>query len=388
MRQGQIAEIINSKPQARRLILEEAAGITGLHTRRHDAELKLKGAEQNLTRLEDVAAQLESQLNSLKRQARQAQRYKQISAEIRKFEAAGLYVAWRDAAEASRHDSELLDQATRVLAEAARLSSERLRLRDELGDKLPSLREQETVRAAVLQRMNAERNALDEEERRAEERRKELAQRIAQIESDLAREQDAIADTTNVREQLAAEQGSIRDAQSGSGEIRATAAAALQAAADLLSRTQEEADAASSNLSDLTARRGAGERSFGEYRQRIEKLEREVRDIETRRQAIVAGMGGMENGEALSAALADAMASASAGETAAHAAETQLRISRQIESDARQTHDDARRAMERLQTEVRTLRNLLVPASGSAIFRRLPTCWTSSPVTKQRWSRP
>ncbi|MFN0193744.1 MAG: chromosome segregation protein SMC [Aestuariivirga sp.] len=365
VRQGQIAEIINSKPQARRLILEEAAGITGLHTRRHDAELKLKGAEQNLTRLEDVAAQLESQLNSLKRQARQAQRYKQISAEIRKFEAAGLYVAWRDAAEASRHDSELLDQATRVLAEATRLSSERLRLRDELGDKLPSLREQETVRAAVLQRMNAERNALDEEERRAEERRKELAQRIAQIESDLAREQDAIADTANVREQLAAEQGSIREVQSGSGEIRAAAAAALQAAADLLSRTQEEADAASSNLSDLTARRGAGERSLGEYRQRIEKLEREARDIEARRQAIVADMGGMENGEALSAALADAMASAAAGETAAHAAETQLRISRQIESDARQTHDDTRRAMERLQTEVRTLKNLLVPASGS-----------------------
>ena len=72
VRQGQIGEIINSKPQARRRILEEAAGITGLHTRRHEAELKLNGAETNLTRLEDVVAQLESQLQSLKRQARQA----------------------------------------------------------------------------------------------------------------------------------------------------------------------------------------------------------------------------------------------------------------------------------------------------------------------------
>ena len=71
------------------MILEEAAGITGLHTRRHEAELKLKAAEVNLTRLEDVTSQLESQLNSLKRQARQAQKYKLISAEIRKLEAAG-----------------------------------------------------------------------------------------------------------------------------------------------------------------------------------------------------------------------------------------------------------------------------------------------------------
>ena len=111
VRQGQISEIINAKPQARRLILEEAAGITGLHTRRHEAELKLRAAELNLTRLEDVMAQLESQLNSLKRQARQAQKYKQISAEIRKLEAAGLYVAWKEAADGAAHDKQLLDRS-------------------------------------------------------------------------------------------------------------------------------------------------------------------------------------------------------------------------------------------------------------------------------------
>ena len=80
VRQGQIGELINAKPQSRRRILEEAAGITGLHTRRHEAELKLKGAETNLQRLEDVVAQLDTQLASLKRQSRQAQKYKQISA--------------------------------------------------------------------------------------------------------------------------------------------------------------------------------------------------------------------------------------------------------------------------------------------------------------------
>jgi chromosome segregation protein len=140
VRQGQIAEIINAKPQARRLILEEAAGITGLHSRRHEAELKLKAAEQNVARLDDVIAQLESQVSSLRRQARQAQKYRLLSADIRKLEAAGLYVAWREAAETAKHEAEALDQSTRTLAEHTRAASEALRLRDELGEKLPALR--------------------------------------------------------------------------------------------------------------------------------------------------------------------------------------------------------------------------------------------------------
>jgi chromosome segregation protein len=94
VRQGQVAEIINAKPQARRRILEEAAGITGLHVRRHEAELKLRGAETNLSRIDDVVGQLETQLQGLKRQARQAIRYKELSGAIRRLEAAQLYLAW------------------------------------------------------------------------------------------------------------------------------------------------------------------------------------------------------------------------------------------------------------------------------------------------------
>src|SRR5690349_8839950 len=143
VRQGQIGEIINAKPQARRLILEEAAGITGLHTRRHEAELKLKAAEQNVARLEDVIGQLQAQLSSLKRQARQAAKYKSLSAEIRRLEATGLYLAWKDAADHAERDARALDDATRLLAEHTQAASEALRHRDELGDRLPALRDQE-----------------------------------------------------------------------------------------------------------------------------------------------------------------------------------------------------------------------------------------------------
>ena len=87
VRQGQIGEIVGAKPNARRRILEEAAGVAGLHARRHEAEMRLKAAEQNLTRLEDVITQLGSQVESLKRQSRQTVRYKALAAEIRKCEA-------------------------------------------------------------------------------------------------------------------------------------------------------------------------------------------------------------------------------------------------------------------------------------------------------------
>ena len=359
VRQGQIAEIINAKPQSRRLILEEAAGITGLHTRRHEAELKLKAAEANLTRLEDVTSQLESQLNSLKRQARQAQKYKLVSAEIRRLEAAGLYVNWKEAAEAAEKDKAALDEATRILAEHIRSASEKLRARDELGEKLPALREQETIRAAVLQRVGLERNNLDEEERRVEARRKELDQLLAQASADLTREQDTLGDTDGVIARLVEEDTSLKAAMGDDGELRSAAALALQSAASALAEAQEAADQAGARLSELNARRGALSRSIDEQKQRLAKLERDEADINAKRQAFLGQMNTAGDGPILTAAVETAVGVVASCEAAANEAEVAVRLARMVETETRQVHDEARRKAERLQTEVRTLTNLL-----------------------------
>src|SRR5204862_8219316 len=92
--QGRIGEIIQAKPEQRRRVLEEAAGVAGLHARRHEAELRLNAAEQNLARLEDVIAQLATQIDALKRQARQAVRYRAVSAALRKAEATLCHLRW------------------------------------------------------------------------------------------------------------------------------------------------------------------------------------------------------------------------------------------------------------------------------------------------------
>src|SRR5579863_1105308 len=95
--QGRIGEIIQAKPEQRRRVLEEAAGVAGLHARRHEAELRLKGAETNLLRLEDVIGQLAAQIDGLKKQAKQAIRYRTVSAQVRKTEAMLFHLRWSTA---------------------------------------------------------------------------------------------------------------------------------------------------------------------------------------------------------------------------------------------------------------------------------------------------
>ena len=118
VRQGQIAELINAKPKSRRRILEEAAGISGLYQRRHEAELKLNAAEQNLARVEDVLEQLKNQLSTLARQAKQAIRYREISEELRISEGTLLYGRWKEADLALIHATAELTNCVKTAANA------------------------------------------------------------------------------------------------------------------------------------------------------------------------------------------------------------------------------------------------------------------------------
>src|SRR6187455_3797790 len=116
--QGRIGEIIQAKPEQRRRVLEEAAGISGLHARRHEAELRLKAAETNLVRVEDVVKQLGGQIDALKRQARQAIRYRNVSAEVRKVEATLYYLRWLGANAEVADSDRAKDLSVRAVADA------------------------------------------------------------------------------------------------------------------------------------------------------------------------------------------------------------------------------------------------------------------------------
>src|SRR5271166_144386 len=359
VRQGQIGEIIAAKPQARRLILEEAAGVSGLHSRRHEAELRLKGAEDNLVRVEDVLKQIDAQVDSLKRQARQSSRYRDLSATIRRHEALGRLIAWREheatLAEARRRlDADLLEVAerTRAQAEAARLQAL-------AAAALPPLREEEARRGAALHRIALAREALEAEEKRAKEREAELERRIAQFAGDLAREEALIADAAGVMERLATEDAALSQQADQANEEAAQARELEEGAERRLASAESELAQAQAAASDHDARRRALLGAVEEEGRRLTRLEAECISVERER----AGLSPAGFEEAQRAARAQAVAelaeALAAAEREAQAAEARHAEAREAETRSRGPLADAERAAQKLETEARTLANLL-----------------------------
>ncbi|HKR89297.1 MAG TPA: AAA family ATPase, partial [Phenylobacterium sp.] len=194
VRQGQISELIGAKPQNRRMILEEAAGVSGLHSRRHEAELRLKAAEANLARLDDVAQELESLLGRLKREARQAERYKKLSAEIRALQGAVLYARWNEARESAERLALEAQAAVRAVEETARAAGRATQRAADAEAALKPLREAETVSAAILHKLAIDKERLDREAEAYAAELSRLEGEIARIDADRAREAHIVED--------------------------------------------------------------------------------------------------------------------------------------------------------------------------------------------------
>jgi chromosome segregation protein len=359
VRQGQIGEIISAKPQARRLILEEAAGVSGLHSRRHEAELRLKGAEDNLTRVEDVLKQIDAQVDSLKRQARQSNRYRELAGAIRRHEALARLIAWREHEAAFADARRRLDADLLEVAERTRAQAEAARLQALAAAALPPLREEEARRGAALHRIALARSALEAEEKRAKEREAELDRRLAQFAGDLQREEALIADAAGVTDRLAAEDAALAE-QSGRADGEAAEAQEAEESAQRRLASAESALAeAQAAASDLAARRRALVAALEEEGRRLTRLEVEYSGIERERGALSAA--GFEETEraARAQAVAEAAEALAAAERETLAAEERHAEAREIETQRRGPLAEAERSAQRLETEARTVAGLL-----------------------------
>ncbi|WP_339931563.1 chromosome segregation protein SMC [uncultured Brevundimonas sp.] len=196
VRQGQISELIAAKPQNRRRILEEAGGVAGLHTRRHEAELRLKAAETNLDRLDDIGRELETALTRLKREARHAEKYKKISAEIRALQAALLFVRWNDARLAAEAAAAELAEADRAVAETTGAAARAQTAALTAQEGLKPAREEDAVAGALLHRASLERDRLDMAEQAARAEVNRLTAEVARIAADSDREANMAGDAT------------------------------------------------------------------------------------------------------------------------------------------------------------------------------------------------
>jgi chromosome segregation protein len=359
VRQGQIGEIIAAKPKERRAILEDAAGISGLHARRHEAELKLKGAEQNLERLDDVLSEIAAQLEALRRQARQAVRYRNISGEIRKAEAALWFVRWRAAEERLAEAQAALGQAAAAMAEAATAQAAAAREEAVAADRLPELRRRAAEAGAALQRLRLAAEELQRREAEMRARRAELAERAGQARQDLSREAEIAEESAAALATLDEEERALAAERERQVERQEAARRHASEAAEAVARSEAELAEVTAALADRAAERAALERGCREIAERAARLAREGETAAAERARLEAELGGDCSLEDTRTDLSNGMRELENAEGALKQAETALAAARDAEQAARGPREQAERALTTLETEQRTLSRLI-----------------------------
>ncbi|MFN3827476.1 MAG: chromosome segregation protein SMC [Micavibrio sp.] len=208
--QGKVTTMIQAKPVDRRMILEEAAGITGLYARRHEAELRLRAADNNLKRLDDIVGGMESRLQELKKQARQAARYRTLSAQIRQLEVMIGTLEWRRAHERLTDIKSSFDEIESKVAERMLTVSQLTRTQGTQSADLPDLRQQDAEYGARLQVQKLALQRLEDEALRIETTIEEARQQLGQTTADRAHEDESLTENSEVLQKLEAEETTLK----------------------------------------------------------------------------------------------------------------------------------------------------------------------------------
>jgi len=273
--QGRIGNLITAKPVQRRQLLEEAAGISGLHARRKEAEQRLRAAENNLLRLQDVMEQMTTQVASLKRQARQAERYRKISGDVRSVESMLLFSRWKLEADKLDQAERALKEADALVAEITAKSSSITKTQTEIAARLPDLRKAEAEASAALTRLKVARESLDAEEARLDATRQELSQRLEQIDQDSGREAEMAQDAVTALSRLAQEREELLAQLEKSSSHLQEVSAKLKAAEEAASTAEAVLDKDTQALASAQARQETAEGAVRAAERRIARFEEE-----------------------------------------------------------------------------------------------------------------
>ena len=314
--QGRVGALVTAKPEDRRAVLEEAAGITGLHVRRHEAELKLRAAETNLARADDLRGQLEVQLGALKRQARQASRYRNISGAIRQAEAEFLAIQ-RARAAALRAEAEAALHAARMaVAAATEAATQAASQAADAAAALPPLRAAESDARTALERHRVAQEQIAAEEERARAALADATMRLAQLGQDLAHAEQLRNDSAAAESRLAAEDAALAEADAGHAARAAEADGIVAETVEAVRVAEADANRATEAAAEANARAQTVARQLADAEQRWRRLDQQLAQFRAERDRIGAQAidpAALEAAGAEQAAAEAALASARAG---------------------------------------------------------------------------
>ena len=267
--QGRIAQIIDSNPEDRRVILEEAANIKGLHSRRHEAELKLKGASDNLDRLSDIEQTYKEQLIELEKQGRKAARYRSVGERIRKAEATLFFNLMNNAKKEANDLDIQLKNANENVSQGQIKVAEHTKSQLHLANKIPDLKKDEAEKAAILQTLNITKIKLDEEKSSAQNALQNIINQINLINNDIVRESEIKEDAKKSLSTLLTEEKNLReDTENFSTKITK--------ATDLVKKLRSISDAANDKLSTITSEIYSIKSDKSDLEKRIKNLKQKI----------------------------------------------------------------------------------------------------------------
>ena len=267
--QGRIAQIIDSNPEDRRVILEEAANIKGLHSRRHEAELKLKGASDNLDRLSDIEQTYKEQLIELEKQGRKAARYRSVGERIRKAEATLFFNLMNNAKKEANDLDIQLKNANENVSQGQIKVAEHIKSQLHLANKIPDLKKDEAEKAATLQTLNITKIKLDEEKSSAQNTLQNIINQINLINNDIARETEIKEDAKKSLSTLLTEEKNLKeDSENFSTKITK--------ATDLVKKLRSISDAADDKLSTITSEIYSIKSDKSDLEKRINNLKQKI----------------------------------------------------------------------------------------------------------------
>ena len=248
--QGRIGALVTAKPTDRRAILEEAAGISGLHVRRHEAELRLGAAENNLKRADELRRQQEKQLANLQKQAEEASKYKLISEEIKKIEAGLYYLKLLEIDKEIKIENEINDEAGGEVEGFNNKIAELENLIKVATEKVSPLREKNIENLSRIQRLNLELQSLDEENTRTQDEIETINKSIKTLDEDINRERGIIIDANSNEKRLKEEKADLIEIDSKYFETEKLSNEDLENAKKELKKEQELVDEVVNNIAE------------------------------------------------------------------------------------------------------------------------------------------
>ena len=274
--QGRIGALVTAKPTDRRAVLEEAAGIAGLHVRRHEAELRLDAAENNLKRADELRRQQERQLQNLLKQAEEATKYKIISEDIKKIEAGLYYLKLKDIDNEIKVEKEINNEAdNEVKGYNEKLELIEKNINEEI-EKVNPIRDKNFEILSKIQRLNLELKGLDEENERIKSEIEEIKSSLKILENDTDREKSIIIDANSNEKRLKEEKQELIDIDSKYYETEKTSNEDLETAKNNLKIEQEKVDNLISNFGSENLKKNL--QTIREIKNNIDEIIKLVKD--------------------------------------------------------------------------------------------------------------